>query len=503
MQKSLPGLGMESSGQDRSVNPIVRGEGIFLPISSTQSERSYVQFLETLAGSPDPRTRALGRQARKEYLEEKEKLEAIPITPYDTLSNKSREVSTRLRDALMSENNPGPSVTSQLHKPIESSPKTFRAGLSSSQQDKYDRIINLLDQSTDSGSIDSAQVLSLTDRPQPLWQSPLHLTPARTMATIKKDKKLKVGAKMKSDGWTLDSQDLRVLSDERLSELSLNANIHNVTLRNLESAKPSSPPEGCIILPTAVISAGIPIPLPREVCQVIKSLGISPAQLSPNAFRTLVGTLALFKLNGHRVPTPERFQMIYQVKDNHNSVGIYSINSWASGNLVIGNPDSEKNWKEELVVVKGRWFAEDTMPAEVPPTSFGLAKHWKKPSFESYDKVLIQELGFLAQLPVLRRHWKVLLSWKALVKCRFLSSLAPETPGIAELDPFEPDNLHEAVRDLGGDNKRNRTIRDSLQKSICHVEDVIPGAQVVSSMPTVAEIENIPDPVDTTDQGTM
>ena len=193
--------------------------------------------------------------------------------------------------------------------------------------------------------------------------------------------------------------------------------------------------------------------------------------------------------------------MLYQIKDNQSSVGIYSLNSWASGNLVIGTPDSEKNWKEELVVVHGRWFAEDTLPAEVPSTSFGLAKHWKKPSSEGYDKILIQELGFLAQLPILHRHWKVLLSWKALAKCHFLLNIAPGTPGIAELDPFESCNLHEAIRDLGGDNKRNRTIRDSLQKSICHVEDVIPGAQVVTSMPTVTDIESIPQPSDNTEEG--
>ena len=380
MQNSLPGLGMESSGQGRTINPTVRGEGSFLPASSSPFERTFVQFLDSLTGSPNPQTRILGCQARKEYLEEKERFQSIPITPYEILQNKSREVSARLREAMMSDDNPKPNITSQFDRPPESSTRTFRARLSQSEKDKYDRIINLLDQSTDSGSIDSAQVLSLTDRPHLLRQSPLRLTSASTMATIKKDKKLKIGAKPKSDGWTLDSQDLRVLSEERLSELNLSRNIYNVTLQNLESATPSSSPEGCIILPTAVISAGIPIPLPREVCQVIKSLGISPAQLSPNAFRTLVGTLALFKLNGHRVPTLERFRMMYQVKDNHNSVGIYSLNSWASGNLVIGNPDLEKNWKEELVVIKGRWFAKDTLPAEVPATSFGLAKHWKKPS---------------------------------------------------------------------------------------------------------------------------
>ena len=146
------------------------------------------------------------------------------------------------------------------------------------------------------------------------------------MATTK-DKKSKTGTKTKADGWTLDSQYLRVLSKDRLSELSLCGNLYNVTLKNLDSAILSNPPEGCIILPTAVISAGIPIPLPREVCQIIKSLKISPAQRSLNAFPTLVGTLSLFKLNGHIIPTSERFRMLYQIKDNHNSVGLYSLSS--------------------------------------------------------------------------------------------------------------------------------------------------------------------------------
>ena len=121
----------------------------------------------------------------------------------------------------MSEDQPKPNITSPFDKPQESSARTFHVGLSPSDQDKYNRIITLLDQSTDSGSIDSTQVLYLTDCSQPLRQSPLRLSSASTMATIKKDKKLKIGAKPKSDGWTLDFQGLRVLSEERLSELNL------------------------------------------------------------------------------------------------------------------------------------------------------------------------------------------------------------------------------------------------------------------------------------------
>ena len=138
----------------------------------------------------------------------------------------------------MSDDNPDPGVTSQLDRPKDSSARSLRMELSQSERDKYDKIINLLDCSTDSGSIESAQILSLMDRPYLPQQSPLRITSASTMASTKKDKKLKMGAKPKADGWTLDSQDLRTLSKDRLAELSLSGNIYNVTLRNLDSATP-------------------------------------------------------------------------------------------------------------------------------------------------------------------------------------------------------------------------------------------------------------------------
>ena len=83
-----------------------------------------------------------------------------------------------------------------------------------------------------------------------------------------------------------------------------------------------------------------------------------------------------------------------------------------------------------------------------------------------------------------------------------LIECSPENPWDCWLGSLRACNLHEAIRDLEWDNKRNRSIRESLQKSICHVKDVIPGAQVVSSMPTLADIESIPHPSETTNKGT-
>ena len=108
------------------------------------------------------------------------------------------------------------------------------------------------------------------------------------------------------------------------------------------------------------------------------------------------------------------------------------------------------------------WYSKDTLPEEIPTTTFGLAESWKKPSFDNYDKVLIQELMFLAGLSLLKRHQKVILSLTALAKCGFLAAYSGESPNIKELYPFVPSNLSEAIHDLGIENKCNRPVRESF-----------------------------------------
>ena len=112
MQNILPGSGMEPSGQGHIVNPIAGGEGTFFLPSPSQTERNFVQFLDALTESPNPQFRFPCRQAKIEYLEEKEKLKSIPITPFNTLLTRSHEVSSRLWEALMSDDNPDPGVNS-------------------------------------------------------------------------------------------------------------------------------------------------------------------------------------------------------------------------------------------------------------------------------------------------------------------------------------------------------------------------------------------------------
>ena len=117
------------------------------------------------------------------------------------------------------------------------------------------------------------------------------------------------------------------LSEDKLSEVSMSDNLYGVTLHNLGMALPLDISKDSIILPTATILAGIPILLPQDVCKILYALDIAPRQLSPIAFQTLVGTLVLFKFTDQRVPTLKRFRMLYQIKESHNSIRIYSLSS--------------------------------------------------------------------------------------------------------------------------------------------------------------------------------
>ena len=141
--------------------------------------------------------------------------------------------------------------------------------------------------------------------------------------------------------------------------------------------------------------------------------------------------------------------------------------------------------------MSSQWYSRNTLPREVPRTSFEVAYRWKKPLLVDYESVLIQELIFISKLPVCHRHMKVLLLRRNLAKCGYLEGCPLETSGIEDLDPFALDNLEDFVWDLALDNERNRLIQESLMKTICHMVDVPLGEDVPNMMPTLADLERL------------
>ena len=95
MQDILSGQGMEPSSSKLTPNLTSRVATSQLNYPS-QAEHNFIDYVNLLLGSPSPRNQSLGQEAWKNYLEKKEHLESISITPLNTLILKSREVTTLL-----------------------------------------------------------------------------------------------------------------------------------------------------------------------------------------------------------------------------------------------------------------------------------------------------------------------------------------------------------------------------------------------------------------------
>ena len=75
----------------------------------------------------------------------------------------------------------------------------------------------------------------------------------------------------------------------------------------------------------------------------------------------------------------------------------------------MGYPESDKNWKEEMVLLEGAWAEKGTPADELPSLNFKMIDAWAKPALSDFKDALIEELKYIATLPITDRHYQVLL----------------------------------------------------------------------------------------------
>ena len=91
-------------------------------------------------------------------------------------------------------------------------------------------------------------------------------------------------------------------------------------------------------------------------------------------------TMVLFRLNNLWDMNARRFALLFQLKESHGSSGIYSFSAWAHSNLIIRCLESDKNWKEELVLLEGVWAEKGTPSEDLPELAFHVSYGWVKPT---------------------------------------------------------------------------------------------------------------------------
>jgi hypothetical protein len=106
----------------------------------------------------------------------------------------------------------------------------------------------------------------------------------------------------------------------------------------------------------ADFNAGVRFPMQPLMRELLGRLNLVPGQLAPNAWRTVVGCMVMWKVlsDGKDDLTVDELLFCYKPYQIPASQGFWSLNMRQRGlKLVVGTPSSNREWKDNFVFVCG------------------------------------------------------------------------------------------------------------------------------------------------------
>jgi hypothetical protein len=131
----------------------------------------------------------------------------------------------------------------------------------------------------------------------------------------------------------------------------------------------------------ADFKAGIRFPLQPLMRELLDRLNLAPGQLAPNAWRTVVGSMVMWKVlsEGKDDLTLDELLFCYKPCQIPASPGFWSLNMRQRGlKLIVGTPSSNREWKDNYVFVCGdNW---EGLQCEKDDNFIPVRREWGVPS---------------------------------------------------------------------------------------------------------------------------
>jgi hypothetical protein len=131
----------------------------------------------------------------------------------------------------------------------------------------------------------------------------------------------------------------------------------------------------------ADFKAGIRFPLQPLMRELLDRLNLAPDQLAPNAWRTVVGSMVMWKVlsEGKDDLTLDELLFCYKPCQIPASPGFWSLNMRQRGlKLIVGTPSSNREWKDNYVFVCGdNW---EGLQCEKDDNFIPVRREWGVPS---------------------------------------------------------------------------------------------------------------------------
>uniref|UniRef100_A0A2N9GE05 Uncharacterized protein n=1 Tax=Fagus sylvatica TaxID=28930 RepID=A0A2N9GE05_FAGSY len=144
----------------------------------------------------------------------------------------------------------------------------------------------------------------------------------------------------------------------------------------------------------ADFNAGVRFPLQPLMRELLDRLNLASGQLAPNAWRTVVGCMVMWKVLSDRKDdiTVDELLFCYKPYQIAASKGFWSLNMRQRGlKLVVGTPSSNREWKDDYVFVCGENW--EGLACERDDNFIPIRREWGVPSFSALKRPKLGQDG--------------------------------------------------------------------------------------------------------------
>ncbi|KAM6557105.1 hypothetical protein CsatB_004124 [Cannabis sativa] len=168
---------------------------------------------------------------------------------------------------------------------------------------------------------------------------------------------------------------------------------------HLPFTNPAIIPTEDVVISIPILRCGVSVPFHPFVAAILRRYDVSPFQLTPNSYRTVLAFYAMYMEYAHRAPSVEEFSYFYDIKSVGLHNGFYCFSKWAT---------SEINGVEGMVSNMGDWKSKWFYVFKVPGIRTDFNRRPNRPARPTLDATKKGVAEILGSLPVQDRDWRLL-----------------------------------------------------------------------------------------------
>ena len=131
-----------------------------------------------------------------------------------------------------------------------------------------------------------------------------------------------------------------------------------------------------------MFKVGVRFPLHPAIVDILSALGVTPSQLPPNSWRTILSYISLWKNAFTDEPSADVFLACYNITSSSKQPGYYHPGARRSEKKLLHVAQtSNHDWKKRFFFVSGEWeFSAEASPAADGPR---VPCRWSNPSMKA------------------------------------------------------------------------------------------------------------------------